>query len=93
MALALHALVLQYPGYAESIRDRQLERAAIRLEAAEYARRLRELIIGREVYADLRRELNKRRDAIADRPALNLGLELQAMIARVPLFAGLDKEG
>jgi len=93
VALALHALVLQYPGYAESIRDRQLERAAIRLEAAEYARRLRESIIGREVYADLRRELNKRRDAIADRPALNLGLELQAMIARVPLFAGLDKDG
>jgi CPA1 family monovalent cation:H+ antiporter len=54
---------------------------------------LRESIIGREVYTDLRRELNKRRDAIADRPALNLGLELQAMIARVPLFAGLDKEG
>ena len=93
VALALHALVLQYPGYAESIRDRQLERAAIRLEAAEYARRLRESIIGREVYADLRRELNKRRDAIADRPSLNLGLELQAMIARVPLFAGLDKDG
>ncbi|MBS0525099.1 MAG: cation:proton antiporter [Proteobacteria bacterium] len=93
VALALHALVLQYPGYAESIRDRQLERAAIRLEAAEYARRLRESIIGREVYADLRRRLNKRRDAIADRPALHLGLELQAMIARVPLFAGLDKAG
>ena len=30
LAQALHALALQYPGYAESIRDRQLERAAIR---------------------------------------------------------------
>jgi CPA1 family monovalent cation:H+ antiporter len=89
---ALHALSLQYPGYAESIRDRQLERAAIRLEAAEYTRRLRESIIGREVYADLRRKLNERRDAIADRPPLDLGLELQGMIARVPLFSGLDKE-
>jgi len=90
VAHALHALSLQYPGYAESIRDRQLERAAIRLEAAEYTRRLRESIIGREVYADLRRQLNKRREAIADRPPLDLGLELQGMIARVPLFAGLD---
>ena len=27
VADALHALALQYPGYAESIRDRQLERA------------------------------------------------------------------
>jgi CPA1 family monovalent cation:H+ antiporter len=92
VASALHALSLQYPGYAESIRDRQLERAAIRLEAAEYTRRLRESIIGREVYADLRRKLNERRDAIADRPPLDLGLELQAMIARVPLFSGLDKD-
>jgi CPA1 family monovalent cation:H+ antiporter len=91
VARALHALSLQYPGYAESIRDRQLERAAIRLEAAEYARRLRETIIGREVYLDLRRRLNARREAIADRPPLDLGLELQGMMARVPLFAGLDK--
>jgi CPA1 family monovalent cation:H+ antiporter len=83
--------LLQYAGYAEAIRDRQLERAAIRLEAAEYARRLRESIIGREVYADLRQQLNKRRDAIADRPPLHLGLELAAMIARVPLFATLDE--
>jgi len=88
---ALHALSLQYPGYAESIRDRQLERASIRLEAAEYTRRLRESIIGREVYADLIQRLNARREAVAARPPLDLGLELQAMIARVPLFAGLDK--
>jgi len=92
VAHSLHALTLQYAGYAEAIRDRQLERAAIRLEAAEYARRLRESIIGREVYADLREQLNKRREAIADRPPLHLGLELAAMIARVPLFATLDKE-
>lgn len=92
VAHSLHALTLQYAGYAEAIRDRQLERAAIRFEAAEYSRRLRESIIGREVYSDLRRQLNKRREAIADRPPLHLGLELAAMIARVPLFATLDKE-
>ena len=61
--------------------------------SAEYARRLRESIIGREVYADLRRQLNKRRDAIADRPPLHLGLELAAMIARVPLFADARQGG
>ena len=88
---ALKALSLQYPGYAESIRDRQLERAAIRFEAAEYTRRLRESIIGREVYDDLIRQLNDRRSAIADRPSLNLGLELAAMIGRVPLFASVDR--
>jgi CPA1 family monovalent cation:H+ antiporter len=87
---ALRALSLQYSGYAESIRDRQLERAAVRFEAAEYTRRLRESIIGREVYADLRRQLSVRRESIGRRPALNLGLELAGMIGRVPLFAALD---
>ena len=90
VARALRALSLQYPGYAESIKDRQLERAAIRFEAAEYARRLRESIISREVYADLRRKLNARRKNLSRRPSLDLGLELAGMIARVPLFASLD---
>ena len=63
-------------------------------EAAEYARRLRESIIGREVYADLRRAAQRAaRVPIADRPPLDLGLELAGMIARVPLFAGLDQAG
>lgn len=90
---SLKALSLQYPGYAESIKDRQIERAEIRFESAEYTRRLRESVINREVYTDLRRELNKRRRKVSNRPPLDLGLELAAMIARVPLFASLDQVG
>ncbi|TAJ42023.1 MAG: cyclic nucleotide-binding domain-containing protein [Reyranella sp.] len=89
---ALRALSLQYPGYAESIEVRQLERAAIRFESAEYARRLREGIISREVYNNLRDKLAERRGAISQRPPLDLGLELAAMIGRVSLFAALDRE-
>jgi len=89
---ALRALSLQYPGYAESIQARQLERAAIRFESAEYNRRLREGIISREVYNDLREQLAERRGAISHRPPLDLGLELVAMIGRVSLFAALDRE-
>jgi CPA1 family monovalent cation:H+ antiporter len=89
---ALRALSLQYPGYAESVQARQLERAAIRFESAEYARRLREGIISREVYDDLREQLSSRRGAISQRPPLDLGLELANMIGRVSLFASLDRE-
>ena len=89
---ALKALSLQYPGYAESIQARQLERAAIRFESAEYTRRLREGIISREVYADLRHQLGERRSAIGERPPLDLGLELADMIGRVSLFASLDRK-
>ena len=89
---ALKALSLQYPGYAESIQARQLERAAIRFEGAEYARRLHEGIISREVYDDLRHQLAERRSAIGERPPLDLGLELTKMIERVPIFESLDHE-
>ena len=87
---SLRALSLQYPGYAESIKERQLERAAIRFEGAEYARRLHEGIISREVYNNLRDDLAKRRSAIGQRPPLDLGLELATMIERVPIFESLD---
>ncbi len=89
---ALRALSLQYPGYSESVQQRQLERAAIRFEAEEYVRRLHEGIISREVYNDLRDQLAERRGAVSQRPPLDLGLELQAMIGRVSLFAALDRE-
>ncbi|MFZ5779097.1 MAG: cation:proton antiporter [Pseudomonadota bacterium] len=88
---ALKALSLQYPGYAEAIRTRQLERAAIRFEAKEYSRRLHEGIISREVYNDLIEKLAERRSAISRRPPLDLGLELTKMIERVPLFESLDR--
>jgi CPA1 family monovalent cation:H+ antiporter len=88
---ALRALSLQYPGYAESIQARQLERAAIRFESTEYNRRLSEGIISREVYNDLRGKLAERRGAIGQRPPLDLGLELTKMIERVPIFASLDR--
>jgi CPA1 family monovalent cation:H+ antiporter len=88
---AFKALSLQYPGYAESIETRQLDRAAIRFESTEYNRRLREGIISREVYNDLREQLAERRGAINKRPPLDLGLELAKMIERVPLFGSLDR--
>ena len=90
---ALRALSLQYPGYAEAVHTRHLERAAIRFEAAEYSRRLSESTINREVYDDLRKGLDVRREGLRHRPPLNLGLELASMIGRVPLFAGLNAAG
>jgi CPA1 family monovalent cation:H+ antiporter len=89
---ALKSLSLQYSGYGEAIRDRHLQRAAIRYELAEYTKRLRDSTISREVYADLRHGLAVRRAALERRPPLDLGLELVDMIGRVSLFAGFDRE-
>jgi monovalent cation:H+ antiporter, CPA1 family len=73
------------------VKQRELERAAIRFESLEYSQRFQESIISREVYADLRSELAKRRSAVIQRPPLDLGLELAKMIGRVSLFASLDQ--
>jgi CPA1 family monovalent cation:H+ antiporter len=89
---AFKALSLQYPGYADSITTRQLDRAAIRLESDEYNRRLNESIISREVYKDLRKRLVARRRSVNKRPPLDLGLELATMIERVPIFVSLDRQ-
>ena len=89
---ALKALSLQYPGYAEAIQARQLERAAIRFESAEYSRAPAR---GHHQPRGLRRpassSLPSARGAIVQRPPLDLGLELAGMIARVPIFASLDR--
>ncbi len=90
---ALDALSLQYAGYADSMRRKYLTRAALRFEGAEYDRQLAELMISREVYNDLQRDLARRRGEAERRPPLDLGMELRAMIASVPLFAGLDAAG
>jgi monovalent cation:H+ antiporter, CPA1 family len=88
---ALKSLSLQYSGYGEAIRDRHLQRAAIRFELAEYTKRLSDSTISREVYADLRHGLAVRRAALDRRPPLDLGLELVDMIGRVSLFTGFDR--
>jgi CPA1 family monovalent cation:H+ antiporter len=88
---ALKALSLQYGDYADTIRSQHLQRAAIRLEAAEYDRQFGNSAISREVYNDLQHALAERRSEASRRPPLRLGLKLAAMIGRVPLFAGLDE--
>jgi len=90
---ALDALSLQYAGYTESMRRKYLTRAALRFEGVEYDRQLAESMISREVFDDLQRDLGHRRGHAEQRPPLDLGMELRAMIASVPLFTSLDHEG
>ncbi|MCW5744885.1 MAG: cation:proton antiporter [Alphaproteobacteria bacterium] len=87
---ALKALSLQYGDYADTIRTQHLQRAAIRLEAAEYDRQRSNSAISLEVHNDLQRALDERRTEAGRRPPLRLGLKLAAMIGRVPLFARLN---
>ncbi|OLQ75501.1 hypothetical protein BIT28_22995 [Photobacterium proteolyticum] len=83
----LDALRLQYPEYAETLQKRHLVRVALRLEEASYHQMLDENIISQEVFNDLVRELDKRNRIMDRQPKLDLGLEPDKLVAKVPFFA------
>ncbi len=89
---ALEGMRLQYPDYADRLRQQYLGRAALRLEEAEYRTMHAESIISQEVLNDLERELETRRRGLERPPRLDLRLDLPTLVAAVPLFAGLPPE-
>jgi CPA1 family monovalent cation:H+ antiporter len=90
-AAALEALRAQYPEYAALLEQRFLQRVGLRREDLEYRALFDEHVIGPELHNALQRDLDASRAAVLARPALDLGLETRALIARVPLFATLGR--
>jgi len=89
---AIAALKLQYPSYARQLETHFLARTAARAEDERYAQLREESIVNRDVYDDLQRDLLRRRRVLEVRPTLDLGLDREQLIARVPLFATCDRE-
>jgi CPA1 family monovalent cation:H+ antiporter len=85
----LAALKLQYPDYAVVLQSQVLGRAALRKEEADYRTLHAESVISQEVLHDLERDLEMRRRQLDTPPTLDLRLNIQEMVARVPIFAGL----
>jgi CPA1 family monovalent cation:H+ antiporter len=88
---ALEALRLQYPDYARTLEERYLGRVAARLEDAEFRTMLKDAMISREVFNDLNRQLRSRWHELDRRPALDIELKREELIARLPLCRGLDE--
>ena len=89
---ALEALELQYPAFADILRERYVERVGITLEESEYREQMRQAVIPGEVFADLTERLDQRRRALERRPPLDLGFRLRQMMAKLPFFAEADEE-
>jgi len=87
---ALAALRLQYADYSKALELHYLERAALRIEAAEFRRLRAEAVIGHEVFFDLMSGLARRGALLSRRPRLDLRLDPATLVARVPAFAGFD---
>ena len=88
----LMTLELQYTQYLATLRDRQLSRMSLAMEAGEYRQQLAHALISTDVFEDLEVELAKRRARLETRPELDLGDRLRAMIAAVPIFETLPPE-
>lgn len=86
----LEGLRLQYPEYADAMQTRLLERVALRLEAADYKSMSDQAVISHEVYNDLQGGLDARNAALEVRPPLDLGLDPESLVRKVPYFADLD---
>ncbi|MGE0120989.1 MAG: cation:proton antiporter [Dongiaceae bacterium] len=87
---ALAALRLQFPEFARTLEHRYLQRVAVRLEGVEYDALFAESIISREVRNDLERRIGARWQELDRRPILDMELNREQLIARVPLFSALD---
>ena len=89
---ALQALRLQFPDYARTVQRRHLGRVAVRLEDSDYRRMLAENVISQEVFGDLERNLDRRARELARQARLDLDLDPEKLVAKLPLFAELGTE-
>ncbi|MEM9765024.1 MAG: cation:proton antiporter, partial [Pseudomonadota bacterium] len=87
----IEATEMQYPQYCAALERALLTRAAIRRERQQFDRLFNDGIIGPELHDDLTRELDRREREVGRPPKLDLTLTPNALVTRVPLFAGLDE--
>ena len=89
---AIAALELQYPDYARDLQLTHLGRVALRLESHDYKRMRDDSVISNEVYTSLQAALDERNAALEARPSLDLGLDPQKLVAKVPFIGALPAE-
>ncbi len=86
---ALDALRRQYVDYAAALEARFLRQSALRREMARYQTLFEGGLIASEVYRDLISKVADAQNAEAP-PRFDIGLDTQALVARLDLFATLD---
>jgi len=87
---ALESLRAAYPDYAAELERRFLQQTAMRLEQGHYKEMLANSIIGKEVYTNLTDEMSARYVGLQESLSLDLGLDAEKLVAKVPFFQGLD---
>jgi CPA1 family monovalent cation:H+ antiporter len=88
---AVEALRAHYPDHAATLETQFLRQSAARREMGRYQALFEEGLIAREIYDDLRRNVDEARRS-ERRPRFDLGLDTGQLIGRLDLLAGLDQE-
>jgi len=88
----LDALRLQFPQHWQAAAGRYLARVALRIEEEDYERLHAERLLSPELFRNLLADLRARQRALERVPRLDLGLDPDALVARVPLLAALPAE-
>jgi monovalent cation:H+ antiporter, CPA1 family len=83
------ALRRQYPDYLGALEARILRQSALRREMGRYKALFEEGLIASEVYRDLTTRLEDAQGAAP--PRFDIGLDTERLIARLDLFAALDR--
>ena len=89
----LDALRLQFPEHWELAAGRYLARVALRLEQQDYERLHAERLLSPELFRHLQAELRSRLKVLERAPRLDLGLDREWLLARVPVLSELQPEG
>jgi len=92
VAKALDALRLQYPDYAADLERRFLLRIATQREEQEYRALFADHLIGRELFSDLQRGIDRTRGTVERGPKLDLGMRTRDLVAQFPLFKNLSSD-
>ena len=86
---AKQAMALQYPDYCQKIEQRLLGQTGLDIEMQYYRKMVASGSVSGEVYLALQDKVATRARAIPPMPLLDLGLNPDVLIRKVPLFDGL----
>lgn len=89
---AKQAMVLQYPEYCKQIERRLLGQTAMDIEMKYYRSMASSGVVSGDVLKALQEEVEGKAENIPPMPLLDLGLDSDVLIRKVPLFDGLDDE-
>ncbi|NND01029.1 MAG: cyclic nucleotide-binding domain-containing protein, partial [Gammaproteobacteria bacterium] len=88
---ALQSLRACYPDYAAALEKRSLQQTAMRLELGHYQDMLANSLISKEVYDKLMEKMAERHQNLQQKLSLDLGLDAEKLIAKMPFFQDLGQ--